>query len=99
MKAEAEQLKNQRLADAVAYGEEIKAQRQAEEEEEARQKELQEKEAEEQRRKAREEARALAQSVEQTVDLESQRDIMKQYEQSFMDKDMGGASPSSDFGF
>ena len=99
MKAEAEQLKNQRLADAVAHGEEIKAQRQAEEEEEARQKEQQEKDAEEQRRKAREEARAQFQSVEQTVDLDIQRDIMKQYEQSFMDKEMGGASPSSDFGF
>ena len=99
MKAEAEQLKNQRLADAVAHGEELRAQRLAEEEEEARQKEEQEKEAEEQRRKAREEARAQAQSVEQTVDLDIQRDIMKQYEQSFMDKEMGGASPSSDFGF
>jgi hypothetical protein len=36
--------------------------------------------------------------VEQTVDLDAQRDIMKQYEQSFVDKE-GGASPSSDFGF
>ena len=31
--------------------------------------------------------------------LDAQRDIMKQYEQSFLDKDLGGASPSSDFGF
>lgn len=99
MQAEAEQLKNQRLADAVAHGEEIKAQRQAEEEEAALQREQQDKDAEDQRKKAREEARAQAQSVEQTVDLDIQRDIMKQYEQSFLDKEMGSASPSSDFGF
>eukprot|EP00934_Nitzschia_sp_Nitz4_P004415 Nitzschia sp. Nitz4//scaffold9_size221794//189005//193052//NITZ4_001378-RA/size221794-snap-gene-0.194-mRNA-1//-1//CDS//3329561097//4405//frame0 len=99
MQAEAEQLKNQRLADAVAHGEELKAQRQAEELEEARLKEQQDKEAEEQRKKAREQVLAQAQSVEQTVDLDSQRDMMKQFEQSFMEKEMGGASPSSDFGF
>ena len=34
------------------------------------------------------------------IDLDSQRYIMKQYEQSFLDKENGGgASPSSDFGF
>ena len=40
------------------------------------------------------------QEIKPTVDLEGQRDFMKEYEQSFCDKDLnGGASPSSDFGF
>lgn len=99
MKAEAEAAKAQRLIDAAARGEEIKAQRAEEEEKEALLKEQQEKEAEAARKKARDEARAQIQSVEQTVDLDAQRDIMKQYEQSFLDKDLGSASPSSDFGF
>lgn len=99
LKAEAEQQKSQRLAEAVAHGEEIKAQRQAEEEEEARLREEQEREAEEERKKARENARKQVQSVEQTVDLDDQRDLMKQLEQNYMDTEMGGASPSSDFGF
>jgi hypothetical protein len=99
LKAEAEQQKTQRLAEAVAHGEEIKAQRLAEEEEEARLREEKEKEAEEERLKARENARKQVQSVEQTVDLDDQRDLMKQLEQNYMDTEMGGASPSSDFGF
>mmetsp|Transcript_102719 Transcript_102719/g.153977 ORF Transcript_102719/g.153977 Transcript_102719/m.153977 type:complete len:1323 (+) Transcript_102719:42-4010(+) len=99
LKAEAEQAKSQRLADAVNRGEEIKAQKKAEEEVEAREREKQEKEAEEQRRAAREAARAQVQAVQQTVDLDAQRDIMQEYEQSFLEKEMGSASPSSDFGF
>jgi len=87
------------LAQAVAHGEEIKAQRQAEEEEEARLQEEIERKAEEERKKAREDARKQVQSVEQTVDFDAERDLMKQLEQSYMDKEMGGASPSSDFGF
>ena len=99
MKAEAEQAKHQRLADAVAKGEEIKAQRAEEEANEASLREQQQKDAEKAREAARAAARAQVQSVERTVDLDAQRDIMKQYEQSFLDKDLGGASPSSDFGF
>jgi len=99
VKAEAEIAKQQRLAEAAARGEEIRIQRAEEEEKEAQLKEQQEKEAEEAAKAARAEARANVQSVEQTVDLDAQRDIMKQYEQSFLDKDMGSASPSSDFGF
>eukprot|EP00529_Nitzschia_sp_RCC80_P006409 CAMPEP_0113524768 /NCGR_PEP_ID=MMETSP0014_2-20120614/46387_1 /TAXON_ID=2857 /ORGANISM="Nitzschia sp." /LENGTH=1563 /DNA_ID=CAMNT_0000422891 /DNA_START=177 /DNA_END=4868 /DNA_ORIENTATION=+ /assembly_acc=CAM_ASM_000159 len=95
LQAEAEQQKNQRLAEAVAHGEEIKAMRQAEEEEEARLQEEKEREAEEERQKAREDARKAVQSVERTVDLDAERDLMKQLEQNYM----GGASPSSDFGF
>jgi hypothetical protein len=95
---EAENAKTQRLADAAARGEEIKAQRAEEEAKEAELRELQEKEAEEARRAIREAARAQVQSVEQTVDLDAQRDIMKQYEQSYTG-DYGSASPSSDFGF
>jgi hypothetical protein len=99
LQAEAEAANAQRLKDAAARGEEIKAQRAEDEEKEALLREQQEKEAEAARKKAREDARAQIQSVEQTVDLDAQRDIMKQYEQSFLDKDLGSASPSSDFGF
>ena len=95
MKKEAEELKNQRLADAAAQVEELRAQREEEEVKNAR---LREHEADEARKAAREALRAQVQSVEQTVDLgDSQRDLMKQYEQSFLDN--GSASPSSDFGF
>ena len=96
---EAEKAKDQRLADAAARGEEIRAQRAEEEAKEAELREQQEKEAEEARKAAREAARAQVQSVEQTVDLDAQRDIMKQYEQSYAGGDYGSASPSSDFGF
>jgi hypothetical protein len=99
IKAEAEIAKTQRLADAVALGEEMKAQRLEDEANEVLEREQQEKEAEKVRKAARDAARAQVQSVEQTVDLDAQRDIMKQYEQSFLDKDIGSASPSSDFGF
>jgi outer membrane biosynthesis protein TonB len=99
MQAEAEEAKRQRMADATAKGEEIRAQRMEEEEKEAKIQEQKEKEAEEQRKKIREEARAKAEGLEATVDLDAQRDIMKQYEQSFLDKELGSASPSSDFGF
>jgi hypothetical protein len=99
MKAEAEEMKKQRMVEAAARGEEIRAQRMEEEEKEALLQEEKEKAAEEQRKAAREAARAQVQSVEQTVDLDAQRDIMKQYEQSFLDKELGSASPSSDFGF
>jgi hypothetical protein len=99
MKAEAEEAKKQRLKDAAQRGEEIRAQRQEEEAREAALREQKEREAEEARQAAREAARAQVNAVEQTVDLDAQRDIMAQYEQSFLDKDMGSASPSSDFGF
>ena len=99
MKAEAEELKKKRMLDAAQRGEEMRAQRQEEEAREAAIREQKEKEAEEARQAAREAARAQVNAVEQTVDLDAQRDIMAQYEQSFLDKDMGGASPSSDFGF
>jgi len=99
LKADAEQQKLQNLAQAVAHGEEIKAQRQAEEEEEARQQEENVRKAEEERRRAREDARRQVQSVEQTVDFDAERDLMKQLEQNYLEKEMGGASPSSDFGF
>jgi hypothetical protein len=99
LKAEAEAAKAQRLREAAARGEEIKAQRAEDEEKEALLKEEQEKEAKAAALKMREAARAQTQSVAQTVDLEAQRKIMEQYEQSFLDKDLGSASPSSDFGF
>merc|ERR1711935_795636 len=99
MLAEAEQAKKERLAEAVERGEEIKRKREEEEEAEARQREEDEKEAEEKRKKAREALQAELGSVEQTVDLDAQRDIMHQYEQNFEKELAGSASPSSDFGF
>jgi len=93
------QQKNQRLVDAAARGDEIRAQRIEDEANEARLREQQEKDAEDARKAARDAARAQVQAVEQTVDLDAQRDIMKQYEQNFLDKESGSASPSSDFGF
>jgi hypothetical protein len=40
------------------------------------------------------------QEIKPTVDLEGQRDFMRDYEQSYYDNTLaGGASPSSDFGF
>lgn len=101
MKADAEQAKQKSLADAAKKGEELRAKRQEEEAREAAAREQKEKEAEEARRKARDEARLEVNAVERTIDLDAQRDIMKQYEQSFLDKDLGGSSPASeaDFGF
>lgn len=99
LKAEAEQAKNQRLADAAAQSEKLKAQRLEAEENEAKKKAEKEKEEKDKIAQARAAARAQVESVEQTVDLDAQRDIMKQYEQSFLDKELGSASPSSDFGF
>ena len=87
------------MAEAVDVAEKKKAERLAKEAEEARLQEEKEKEAEAAREKARKEAREKVQSVEQTVDLDEERDLMKQLEQNYMDTEMGGASPSSDFGF
>jgi len=100
IRTEAELERKQRLADAAARGEEILAQRKEEEENAALLRVQKEKEAEEKKKKAREAARAELQSVEQTVDLDAQRDIMKQYENFGMDGELGdGSSPASDFGF
>ena len=96
-KAEAEQASRIRLAEAAHRGEEIKAQRAEDEAKEATLREQQEREAEEARQKAKNAARAQLSSLQQTVDLDAQRDIMKKYD--FDNKDLGGASPSSDFGF
>jgi hypothetical protein len=98
--AEAELAKSQRLADAAQRGEEIRAQREEENEEKARLEEQQRQEAEDAAVKAREAQRAETSGIKRTVYLDEQNDIMKQYEQSFLDKENGGgASPSSDFGF
>lgn len=96
-KLEAEEASKARLAEAASRGEAIKAQRAEEFAKEATLREQQEKKAEDERQAAKNKARAELESVEQTVDLDAQRDIMKQYD--YVDKDLGGASPSSDFGF
>lgn len=99
LKAEAEETKKQRLAEAAAQGEKLKAQRAEEEANEQQRKFEKEEEVKKAQEAARAKMRAQVESVEQTVDLDAQRDIMKQYEQSFLDKELGSASPSSDFGF
>jgi hypothetical protein len=97
--AEAELAKSQRLAVAAARGEEARAQRDLEAAKEARLREQNEKAALERKRAARDAERAKLQSVERTVNLDEQRDIMKQFETNFMGDEADGASPSSDYGF
>ena len=88
------------VLDAAQRGEEIRAQRQEEEAREAALREQKKKEDEEARQAARDELRKTVGAVEQTVDLDAQRKMMEEYEQSFLDKDLGGSSPAgSDFGF
>lgn len=99
LKADAEVAKVQRLADAKAQSAKLTAKKLEDEENEARKKAEKEKEEKDKIAAARAAARAQVESVEQTVDLDAQRDIMRQYEQSFLDKELGSASPSSDFGF
>ena len=38
-------------------------------------------------------------NIKPTIDLDAQRELMRQYEQEFNDNYSAGASPSSDFGF
>jgi hypothetical protein len=60
--------------------------------------EQEERENEKARQAAKDKMRAQLDAVVDDVDLgDAQRDIMKQFD--FVDKDLGGASPSSDFGF
>ena len=99
MRAEAELAKNQRLADAAARGEEVRAQREEVAANEARQRERKEKEALEKKKAARDAERAKLLAVKQEVDLEEQRDVMRQFESNYMGDEADGASPSSDFGF
>jgi len=99
MRAEAESAKNQRLVDAAARGEEVRAQREEEAANEALLREQKEKEAKDKKKDAREAARVELQAVEQTVDMDAQRDIMKKFENNYMGDEADGASPSSDFGF
>jgi len=100
IRTEAEQERNQRLAEAAARGEEILAQRKEEEENAAVLRLQKGKEAELKKKKAQDATRAELQKVKQTVDLDAQRDIMKQYENFGMDGDIAdGSSPASDFGF
>jgi len=99
MRAEAEAAAQQRMAEAAALGEQVRAKREAEEAAEARLREEQEKEAEEARKAAREKALQEVNDVKNTIDLDAQRDLMMKYEQEFNDNYSAGASPSSDFGF
>ncbi|CAB9521708.1 Bromodomain-containing protein 2 [Seminavis robusta] len=98
-KLEAEKAKEERLAEAAAKSAKLKAKREEEAEEEKKRQAEKEKAEKEEAEATRAKMREQVGAVEQTVDLDAQRDLMKQYEQSFLDKDLGGGSPSSDFGF
>ena len=97
-KQDAERAKEKRLAEEAANIAKLKEQREKEAEEEKRRQEEKEKQEKEMAEKAREEHQKLLDSVGQTVDLDEQRVMMEQYE-NYLEKDVGGASPSSDFGF
>jgi len=102
VRAEAELAMEKSRAEAAAIGKKRQAELKEKEAEEARLRELKEKEENEQAQKKRNEAIASINSIQPTVDIgDTQRDIMKIYEQNYQDKDPdnGGASPSSDFGF
>eukprot|EP00970_Alexandrium_tamarense_P020507 scaffold15314_cov200-Alexandrium_tamarense.AAC.2 len=99
MIAEANMAQKKRMEEAKALGEEVKAKREEEEANEALRLKEQEREAEEARKAAREKALQEVNDVQNTIDLDAQRDMMKQYEQEFNDNYSAGASPSSDFGF
>ena len=100
MRAEAEATKGKHIAEATAMGKRKLLERREREAEEAQQRLIKEKEERDRAQKAREQAFQTLQAIQPTVDLDAQRDVMKEYEQSFYDKDLGGGeSPSSDFGF
>jgi hypothetical protein len=90
-KKEVEEANKKALAEAAKRKEELVAKK-------LEDKEQKEREEEKARQAARDAARVEAQKVERTVDLDAQRDVMRQFED--LDNDStGGASPSSDFGF
>mmetsp|Transcript_6747 Transcript_6747/g.8542 ORF Transcript_6747/g.8542 Transcript_6747/m.8542 type:complete len:1363 (+) Transcript_6747:234-4322(+) len=97
--------KEKSLAEAAEKNRKLQAQRKAKEEEEARKRDQKEKEEKERAQKVKDAALKDIRNTEQTVDLESQSRIMggfmNEYEQSYMENDIGsgGASPGSDFGF
>uniref|UniRef100_A0A7S2RYW8 Bromo domain-containing protein n=1 Tax=Eucampia antarctica TaxID=49252 RepID=A0A7S2RYW8_9STRA len=99
MRLEAEVAKEKHLAEAAKHAEQLRAKRKEKEAEATRLREEKEQEEEEKRKKAREKQMAEVDSVQQTIDIEHQRDLMKELERDYYDKDLAGASPSSDFGF
>ena len=99
MIAEANMAMQKRMEEAQALGKEVRAKREEEAANEARRVEEQEREAENARNVAREKALQEVNDVKNTIDLDAQRELMKQYEQEFNDNYSAGASPSSDFGF
>ena len=99
MIAEANMSMKKRMEEAQAIGEEVRAKREEEAANEALRLKEQEKEAEDARNAAREKALQEVNDVKNTIDLDAQRELMRQYEQEFNDNDSAGASPSSDFGF
>jgi hypothetical protein len=98
IRADAEMASKKRMEEAAALGEQARAKREEEEAEAARLLEEKEREAEEAKSAAREKALQEVNDVQNTVDLDAQRELMRQYEQEY-DNYSGGASPASDFGF
>jgi len=99
IKRQAELDAQKRMAEAQELGEQARMKRAEEgrKAEEAREEE--ERKVEEAREEARQAAIAEVNNVQNTVDLDETRELMKQYENEFNDNYSAGASPSSDFGF
>jgi hypothetical protein len=98
MIAEANIAKQKRIEEAQALGEEVRAKREEEAANEARRLEELERESERAKNEAKEKALEEL-NIKPTIDLDAQRELMRQYEQEFNDNYSAGASPSSDFGF
>lgn len=101
MRIEKEQEKERNLAESRENAKKKQEERRAMEEENERRRLEKEREERERAERKRDEAVRNLQNIKATVNMEEQRDIMKDLEESYMyDKDsVGGASPSSDFGF
>jgi len=102
MIADAEEAKEKSLAEAAERGKKLQDERKAKELEAARIKEQKAKDDRDKALKARAKALEDLKNVAPVVDMESQRNIMNEYEEAFNFQDdgmSGGASPSSDFGF
>eukprot|EP00591_Stephanopyxis_turris_P018395 CAMPEP_0195540294 /NCGR_PEP_ID=MMETSP0794_2-20130614/50499_1 /TAXON_ID=515487 /ORGANISM="Stephanopyxis turris, Strain CCMP 815" /LENGTH=1491 /DNA_ID=CAMNT_0040674361 /DNA_START=638 /DNA_END=5113 /DNA_ORIENTATION=- len=96
---EAELERQRRQADAEATADMIREEKKKKEEEERLAAEEKEMEEERVKEEARERMRKERAETKQEVDLDEQRRMMARYENDFMEHDVGGASPSSDFGF
>jgi hypothetical protein len=98
--ATAKMASKKRMEEAAALGEQAKARakRKEEEAEASRLLEEKEREAEEAKHAARKKAHQEVNKVQNTVDSDAQRELVKRLEKEF-DINSSFASPASDFGF